>query len=767
MSLSKFKIFRLTPFRLALLVTLAFLLLDRAHPKFLNLLELTAYDYKIAARSARPIPPKILIASIDEKSLTKYGRWPWPRYILADLIQTLRDLGAKSIALDIFFPEPEANASLRILQKLSKDFIPALNTYGTDPAVSSFKSTLDEEIIRSNSDAYFASTISKKKDIILGYFYFEEEKEAEERFGELGKLELDKQLELVKPSRIGAIFAHPEAPKDPFYKAPALLADIPEISKSTPNFGFVNSHRDEEDGTVRRALHVVKIGDLVLPSFALKTTSNYIGAPIIIELDKFGIHQIRFGPYNIPTDSHGKTLINYLGPSNSFPYYSVADILSGQINPKPFKDAIILVGSTATGTYDTVVTSVDSTHPGVEIHANIIANILQQDFLIRDGWTITTDKLILLFLGILLSIVLPILGAIGGMVASVFAIVAFAGYDLLYSLPRNNLHELLTPISLVVCLYLSVTALKYFTEERNRKVIEREKVQIRNAFQHYVSADVVTEILENYDQLKLGGEKKELSILFSDIRDFTTISETMKPEQIHHFLNAYLTPMTDIVFQNYGTLDKYIGDAIMAFFGAPKSLENHTHHACLSALEMVQALAELRPIWKEQGLPQIRIGIGINTGDVSVGNMGSERLFDYTVLGDSVNLASRLEGTNKVYGTKIIISEFTYNHLDDFFVCRELDRIIVKGKGKPVTIFELIGTDETVNENMIEFLGYFEKGLAGYREQQWDKAIGFFKQALVLNLKEQASHVYIKRCQYFKIEPPSHDWDGVFKFTTK
>jgi adenylate cyclase len=319
--------------------------------------------------------------------------------------------------------------------------------------------------------------------------------------------------------------------------------------------------------------------------------------------------------------------------------------------------------------------------------------------------------------------------------------------------------NLIYPVLTMLAIYVFITVYRYVTEER-------EKKKIRGAFQYYLTASVMNEILKDPTRLKLGGQKKNLTVMFSDIRGFTTISESLTPEQLVHLLNEYLTAMTDIVFKYEGLLDKYIGDAIMAVWGDPIDQPDHAVRGCKTALEMMAALKPLQAKWEAEGWPHIDIGIGVNTGDMTVGNMGSKMRFDYTVMGDSVNLGSRLEGTNKEYGTHIIISEFTYAQVKDQMLCRELGSVRVKGKKLPVKIYELLGTREDA-PRLEAFLASFNEGLASYKAMRWDEAIASFQKSLEMKPGDPPAAMYIERCNDLKVNPPEGEWDGVFTMTRK
>jgi len=313
--------------------------------------------------------------------------------------------------------------------------------------------------------------------------------------------------------------------------------------------------------------------------------------------------------------------------------------------------------------------------------------------------------------------------------------------------------NLVYPVLAFFGVFVAVTIYQYFTEER-------EKRKIRSAFQYFVSPGVVNEILKDPGKLRLGGERKELTVLFSDIREFTHLSETLPPDTLTKMLNLFLTPMTDIVFKYQGTLDKYMGDAIMAFFGAPLEQKDHVEKACHTALDMVEALKDLQKSWEIDGVPEISMGIGINTGPMSVGNMGSDVLFDYTVVGDHVNLGSRLENLNREYGTKIIISEYTHRYLKDTFISRELDIVRVKGRTEPVRIFELLGREEPFHE-WSTFKELFENGLWAYRAQRWDEGIGEFEKALKIRPDDGPAKLYLQRCMLLQRNGSPPKWDGI------
>jgi len=505
---------------------------------------------------------------------------------------------------------------------------------------------------------------------------------------------------------------------------------------------------------------VIAFGNNYYSSLAVSLVNAYLGFPgLSLNLEPYGAHGVAVGDIRIPTNESGRLLINYLGPPRTFPHYPIADILSGKIPPDTFRDKIVLVGATAIGIYDLRVTPFSSTFPGVEIHATVIDNILHRNFLTHSSLTRFFDFCAIILFGLLMGLLIPRLRPITGMITAFLIVMAFVAVNVFAFFYFNLWFNLVYPFVTMTTTYLGITMYHYFKEER-------EKKKIRGAFQYYMTASVINEMLKDPSKLKLGGDKKELSVLFSDIRGFTTISETLTPEELVKLLNEYLTAMTNQVFHYDGLLDKYMGDAIMAVFGAPLTQPDHAKRACLTALAMMKELKRLQEKWKQEGRPAFDIGIGINSGDMVVGNMGSEMRFDYTVMGDMVNLGSRLEGTNKEYGTNIIVSEFTYEMVKDIMCCRELDGVRVKGKVKPVKIYELLGEKKDQPECQ-EMMDVFSRGLGLYREGKWDEAIAVFQKVLAIRPGDGVSKMYVERCRNLREHPPAMPWDGVFVMTKK
>ena len=569
---------------------------------------------------------------------------------------------------------------------------------------------------------------------------------------------------------------------------------LPSLLNASENFGFFNAALDD-DGTIRRSQLLARVGSHYMPSIALQSYLVAKEYNVTVEIDKsldYGVKGIQSFTvsnsegeqiHTVPVSASGQILINYAGGRYTVPHASIADLLnenqpnilvtqqvqneknqfeivSKEIAKADFlKDKILVVGATAIGVYDLRVTPFDENYPGVETHANVIDNFLRRDFIskpAKESWAL---PLMMAGIGVFMSLALAYFGAVSGLVFTIVLLGAIGAIDFKYFFLKGQLISVFLPMLQILFTYVFLTFYKYFTEERSKK-------ELRATFSKYVSPAIVEEILKDPKNLELGGKKERITVFFSDVRGFTTISEKLDPRALCDLLNSYLTPMTELVFKNQGTLDKYMGDAIMAFFGAPVSYPDHAKMACKCALESLEKLKELQKIYESKKLPQIDIGIGLNTGECSVGNMGSHSVQSYTVMGDAVNLASRLEGINKTYGTRIIISEFTQMEVKDDFLCREVDWVRVKGKLKPVKIFELMSENQKQSE-LAEMAKYFGDGYALYHSRKFNEAVKLFEKALTHSPSDLTSKLYIERCQEFITSPPPENWDGVYVMKTK
>ncbi|MBI2420301.1 MAG: CHASE2 domain-containing protein [Ignavibacteriales bacterium] len=506
------------------------------------------------------------------------------------------------------------------------------------------------------------------------------------------------------------------------------------------------------------------------------------------------------GDRKIPVYGDESMLLNFYGPSRTFKYYDFLDVLddaefktkdelefetdintwddpaNGYLNSGIFKDKIVLIGSTLPEDRDIIPTSfsIGTTKGknminGVEIHATAIQNILSQNFIYREPISVEIAIiLVLTVFGFYLSsffkeikfkynFLLEILNIV--IIGAALFGIRIISFYLFFE--HNYLFSLMSANMAIVMAYIGSTAFHFITERR-------QKGMIKGMFTQYVNAAIVDELISDPGKMALGGQRKNLSVFFSDIAGFSTFSENKEPEDLVSFLNEYLSEMTKIVFDNKGTLDKYVGDAVMAFWGAPIPMEDHAYHACKSALEMQAQLVILQERWKKEGQPLINARMGINSGDMVVGNVGGKQRFDYTVMGDAVNLASRLEGANKAYGTLIMISESTYEVVKHQFITRELDYLTVKGKNKPVKAYELINyIDFQLPEYKVTALALYHEGLELYKNQKFAEAIEKFSAAVAADPGESPSEMYIKRCKLLQENPPGENWDGVFHMTTK
>jgi adenylate cyclase len=742
--------FQVTPLKITLFVILLVLVLFFFDFSFLRFIELKTLDLRIASRGALPAGGETVIAVVDEKSLSELGRWPWPRTTIARLLDQLKASGAKAIGFDIVFSEPDDNSSLKTISELSSE----IKKSGTRD--KSIVALLSKKKAAADTDTALAKSIARAGNVTLGYFFHLSNKDVVH----LTEKEILESAANIKNSRYQIINSSEKDPDDDaLAKAYAPETNLKTLSAAAANSGYFNMSPDS-DGSMRWSPLVIKFRNNYYSSLPLSVLLQYLDwPPLSLNLAGYGAESVKIGDTTIPTDESGRLLVNYLGPAKTFPHYSISDILHGRIPAEKIRNKIVIVGATAIGIYDLRVTPFGATYPGVEIHATVIDNILHRNFLTHSSFTRFIDLCAIILFGLLMGLIIPRLRAVTGIIFALIIVGIFVAINMFIFSSYNIWLNLVYPAITMAIIYLAITVYRYVTEER-------EKKKIRGAFQYYLTASVMNEILKDPSKLKLGGDKKNLTVMFSDIRGFTTISEGLTPEQLVHLLNEYLTAMTDIVFKYEGLLDKYIGDAIMAVWGDPIDQPDHPLRACRTALEMMETLKTLQVKWAAEGWPRIDIGIGINTGDMTVGNMGSLMRFDYTVMGDMVNLSSRLEGINKEYGTHIVISEFTYKVVNDQMFCRELDSVRVKGKKLPVKIYELLA--EKKNAAPLEsFARLFEEALEKYKQGKWDDAIAAFQKVLELRPDDTTSNIYVERCRTMKEHPPEGEWDGVFTMTRK
>jgi len=608
-----------------------------------NALEERLVDYRLVARGGGAPPHRdVVIVAIDDRSIETVGRWPWPRKTMAELLRRIAAAQPKVVAMDIVQSEPTAGAS-------------------------------GEE-----EDRALAVAVEESRVVVLGYFF--------DFARSAGQVE-PPQLRFYDVAHVrdprGWGFLPPHTPG-----IPALTANLPEISRAAADLGYFNFFPDP-DGTLRHAALALRYGNEVVLPLALATLRQAFQVPARIRVGRGGVEELSVGDWHIPVDRTGALRIDYRGPARTFPHVSAMEVLAGRVEAPVLHDKIVLVGVTATAVYDLRVTPFSATFPGVELHANVIDNVLQQRFLRRPEASALVEVLVMAALALGVGRVVGRARGTRGALGSLgfLAVYALASEWCLRSM--GLLLPLFGPIAVTLLAFSGTTVQRYVWEERERR-------KLRRALELYLNPAAAALVAEHPERLKLGGEKVECTVLFSDVQDFTAVAERMSPESLVELLNAYLGAMTEIIFAHGGMLDKYMGDGIMAVWGVPLPQPDHAARACRAALAMEHRLAELQPDWERRGWPALRVRIGINSGPVVFGNMGSAEHLSLTVVGDHVNLASRLEGLNKVYGTRVLVTEFTVRALPEGFVVREIGTVQVKGRAQPVRVFELLAAEGEV-----------------------------------------------------------------------
>lgn len=679
-----------------------------------ELFELKTLDWRFRVLSSpRESSSDIVIVVVDQKSLDYYEKfesvpWPWPRGLYQTVIDFVNIGGARALVFDILFTERSG--------------------YGYE------------------DDEYFEDAVKNAGNVYVPIFMSQEERPVDQDLEQY--LLSERILEVEDESEIDW-----EA-----YRS--ITLPIYGLVKNAKGLGNVMMAPDA-DGIYRRVSLVAKYSQKFFPSLPLAAVKD------ILDVKRISIDEaqwLHLANVMVPLQEDGTMLVKYYGGARTYRWYSIASLIeswvrleeesSPIINPEEFKDKIVLVGLTAHGLFDLKPTPFSSVYPGVEVHATVIDNILQGDFLTRvDAWVLFVFVLVM---NILCGIVASYFIKLKVSIPLVCVCIVIPFLLALISFKNNLWFDLTTPEIGILFTFALTSIVSYSTEGRQRRFI-------KNAFKHYLSPPVIDEILRNPDRLKLGGERRDLTVFFSDVAGFTTLSEKLAPEELSELLCEYLSRMTEIVLSSQGTLDKYEGDAIMAFWGAPLLQPDHAHRACLAALECHSTLAKIREDFKKRGWPDLHARIGINTGEMVVGNMGSRERFDYTVLGDNVNLGSRLEGANKEFGTWIMISENTYRLVKNEMSVRELDMIRVKGKETPVRVYELLARKGDLSEETTKIVEYFRKGLSLYRERKWREAIEIFEKLT----EDSPSKVFLNRCTQLLKSPPPEDWDGVWVMRTK
>jgi adenylate cyclase len=693
----------------------------------------------------RPYDPRlpVRIVAIDDESLARLGQWPWPRTLVARLVDRLAAAGAAVIAFDVVFAEPDRSSPERVLPSW--------------PATPEVRALRDSLAALPSHDGVLAEAMGRAR-VVTGFVLT--------------------NGAATSPPAVRARFALAGDDPKPFVPSfTSAVTNLGGLEAAALGNGAFNPTPDR-DQVMRRIPLVLRLGESLYPTLAVEAlrvaqgaATNLIKSSGASGVLAFGAHTgisaVRIGQSVIPTDRHGRLLAHFT-ESTPARYIPAWQVLEPGFEAERVAGRIVFVGTNAPGLFDMRATARDPAVPGVEIHAQVVEQILSGAFLHRPDFATGAELAYMLVLGLALVFLLPRYGATPGLLLGLAATVVVIGGSWLAYDRRGWLFDPVFPTFVVVFVFLSSTVISFLRSEAQRR-------QVRGAFSRYMSPALVEQLCAHPERLKLGGEMREMTLLFCDIRGFTTISEQFDAEGLTGFINRFLTPMTAIILEARGTIDKYMGDCIMAFWNAPLDDPHHARHACRAALDMMAGLAELNDEWRVQAERDgkryfpVEVGVGLNTGPCCVGNMGSEQRFDYSVLGDDVNLASRLEGQTKAYGLDIILGENTRAEASDFATL-EVDLIRVKGKTRPVRIYALLGDEVVESSEAFQALAARHRDfLDTYRAGQWQAA-----GALLADCRASAGAplealyaLYGERLEAYREDPPPADWDGVYVAKTK
>jgi adenylate cyclase len=679
----------------------------------------------------------VAVIDIDESSLRKLGQWPWSRTKIADLVADLTRLGAVVIAFDVIFAEPDR-----------------LNP---DVAADTFRNLDDETKTKlralPSNDQVFADAMRHSRVVL----------------GESGLAEVQAELDNTLPVTGLAMLG--EDPQRFMFRFPGLLRNTPVLEQAAAGRGLLTIN-PERDGIIRRVPMIMLAQGVTMPSLSFEMLRVITGTDtIFIKSDEAGIKSIGVKGFQVPTDANGQLWVHFARRDASILIPAV-DVLDGRVPPEKIKGKLVLIGTSAVGLNDIKTTPVSRAMPGVEIHAQVIESALTHAVLSEPSYGFAIEFLAAIVLGILVVIFAPQFGP-----ATLLAIGALFGTLLIgtswyFYQHYRLLIDFTYPLMSTTAIYLALIFFSFVREQKQRR-------QIRSAFGQYLSPALIEQLAQSPEKLVLGGEEREMTIMFSDVRGFTAISESYKndPQGLTALMNRFLTPLTNAILARKGTIDKYMGDAIMAFWNAPLEDQQHQLNACEAAVDMLERIDELNQVReyeaKEGGHPYIplNVGVGLNTGVCVVGNMGSDLRFDYSVLGDSVNLASRLEGQSKEYGFPIIVGSKTALAVKDKFAILELDFIMVKGKKEPEVIYAIAGREDVAQSGRFQRLRNLTIEMLGcYRNRDWDGAL----EAIERGRKTDDAHaleylynLYEVRIHGYRENPPPEDWNGAFALLTK
>ncbi len=723
-------------------VVLAFFLHEAqiAESRFLKQLEFLAYDARLRLFMPKARDPRIVIVDIDEKSLNAEGRWPWSRDRVATMVRQLFDrYQASVVGFDVVFSEADNSSGLANLEALGRGELrdnPAFQTF-----LREARDTLDY-------DRTFAETIARYP-VVLGYFLGSKR----ERAGVLPP-------PTFKAGSLG----------DPGWRflgveASGYSGNIEKLQKSAAAAGHLFPALDF-DGITRRVPIFMKYEDGYYESLSLAMARAYLGnVPSTLQVDPpavgdvANLSSVRLGDLSIPLDDAMCALVPYRASEGAFRSVSATDVIHGAIAPEELRGKIVIVGTSAQGLLDLRSTPVSEILPGVEVHANLVSGILDQSIMFQPAEMAAISIITVLLVGLPLAILLPRFSALVSTGIFVVAVVVLVGLNLVAWKTQHYVLSLASPILMVTLLYLVNMAWGFFMETRSRRLIT-------GLFGTYVPKELVDQMARNPEEYSMRGESRDMTVLFSDVRNFTSISEGLTAEGLKDLMNAYLTDMTEVIQDQRGTIDKYIGDAIMAFWGAPVPDADHVRHGVEAAIAMQRRIRALDGAFAKRGWPVLRIGVGVNCGEMSVGDMGSKFRRAYTVMGDAVNIASRLESLTKEYGVGILVTEYVADAAPGF-VYRGIDRVVVKGRTEGLEILEPLGRVGEVPPAEAEEAARFGKALELYRRQRWDEAEALLKSLSAAAPDTRLYKVYLERTAHFRSQHPEAAWNGTWVFTTK
>jgi len=721
---------------LALALLLAMLGLRLWDPLPVGTLRLRAFDAYQSLLPRQSTARPVVIADIDERSIAALGQWPWPRTQMADLVTKLKALGALAIGFDVVFPEPDRMSPASISKGLPQLDAPTRATLESLPS----------------NDELFAAAM-KDGRVILG-----ESALSVASDGRGGKPKVG--FATVGPSALRFVRQYP-----------SLLPNVPVLEQAAAGRGLFTIAQDA-DGIVRRVPMVIAVGNQLFPSLTLEILRVLTGAGgILVKTDQTGVLGIGLPGFQLPTDSRGRVWVHFTDHDPNR-FVSVKDILSGEVPKGRIAGKIVLVGTSALGLLDNKTTPVSDSMAGVEVHAQVLEGALTNGMLNQPSWALAYEVIIALATGLAIIVFAPMLGPVILLLLGAAVAVGLVGFSWWKYKNDSLLIDATYPLLSSWIVYSALAFMNYLREQSGRR-------RIRQAFSQYMSPDLVSQLAQSTEKLVLGGETRVMSIMFSDVRGFTTISESYKkdPQGLTTLMNRFLTPLTNAIIDHKGTIDKYMGDAIMAFWNAPLKDANQEQNACLAALDMQRRLAALNEARKAEAeaegktLVPLDVGIGINTGECVVGNMGSDLRFDYSVLGDTVNLASRLEGQSKTYGIRTVLGNTTANAVKEAFALVELDLLQVKGKKEPEAVWTLLGDREVMRQPEFQTLAKTHADmLSRYRGRDFEGAESLLETCRSLGSRFGLTalyELYRERIAHFKESPPPEDWTGVYTATSK